>query len=42
MDGERLQATARDRDLELPAAGMSRPFGPDYEVAKVLGRCSCC
>lgn len=38
MDGTALQEIARARALELPAAGMSRPFGPGYEVAKVLGK----
>ncbi|MFE5776645.1 MmcQ/YjbR family DNA-binding protein [Brachybacterium sp. NPDC056505] len=38
MDGETLQDVARARALELPAAHISRPFGPEAEVAKVLGK----
>ena len=38
MDGRSLQDIACTRALELPAAAMSRPFGPEHEVAKVLGK----
>jgi len=38
MDGPTLQKIARARAEELPAAAMTRPFGPDYEVAKVVGK----
>lgn len=38
MDGTTLQRTAHDRALELPAARFSLPFGPEHEVAKVLGK----
>lgn len=38
MDGRTLQDLARARALELPAAGFSRPFGPEHEVAKVVGK----
>lgn len=38
MGGIDLQETARDRALELPAAGFERPFGPEVDVAKVLGK----
>lgn len=38
MDGRTLQEVARARALELPAATLSRPFGPEYDVAKVLGK----
>lgn len=38
IDGIALQDIARARAEELPGAAMSRPFGPEYEVAKVLGK----
>jgi len=38
MDGTALQQVARARAEELPAAKMTLPFGPDYGVAKVLGK----
>jgi predicted DNA-binding protein (MmcQ/YjbR family) len=38
MDGTTLQRIAHDRALELPAARFSLPFGPEHEVAKVLGK----
>lgn len=38
MDGRTLQEVARARALELPAATLSRPFGPEYDAAKVLGK----
>ena len=38
MDGTALQQVARARAEELPAAKMTLPFGPDYDVAKVLGK----
>lgn len=38
MDGTAIQQMARARAEELPAAEMSLPFGPDYDVAKVLGK----
>ena len=38
MDGVDLQEIARARALELPAAGFERPFGPEVDVAKVLGK----
>ena len=38
MDGRNLQDLARARAAELPAAAFSRPFGPEYEVAKVVGK----
>ncbi|HEX7350961.1 MmcQ/YjbR family DNA-binding protein [Brachybacterium sp.] len=38
MDGQTLQDIARARALELPAAGITRPFGPEYDVAKVVGK----
>ncbi|MDN6302609.1 MAG: MmcQ/YjbR family DNA-binding protein [Brachybacterium sp.] len=38
MDGQTLQETARARALELPGAEISHPFGPEYDVAKVLGK----
>lgn len=38
MDGTVLQETVRARALELPAAAFEMPFGPDYDVAKVLGK----
>lgn len=38
MDGATLQQIARARALELPAAAISHPFGPEYDVAKVLGK----
>ena len=38
MDGITLQDIARARAEELPAAAITHPFGPDYDVAKVLGK----
>lgn len=38
MDPRTLQEVARARALELPAAELTQPFGPDYDVAKVLGK----
>ncbi|GAA1488372.1 MmcQ/YjbR family DNA-binding protein [Brachybacterium sacelli] len=38
MDGIALQDIARTRAEELPAAEISQPFGPEYDVAKVVGR----
>lgn len=38
MDGTALQQVARARAEELPATKMTLPFGPDYDVAKVLGK----
>ncbi|HEY4615054.1 MAG TPA: MmcQ/YjbR family DNA-binding protein [Citricoccus sp.] len=38
MNGDRLQALARDRAEELPGAAMSHPFGPEHEVYKVRGK----
>lgn len=38
MDASRLHECARARTQELPGAGMSFPFGPDYEVYKVRGK----
>lgn len=38
MDGIALQDIARARAEELPAAEMTHPFGPEYDVAKVLGK----
>lgn len=38
MDGDALQEIARARAEELPAAEATRPFGPEYEVFKVVGR----
>ncbi|MGP9537529.1 MmcQ/YjbR family DNA-binding protein [Brachybacterium sp. AOP43-C2-M15] len=38
MEGRALQDAARSRALELPAAAMTHPFGPEYDVAKVVGR----
>ncbi|UQN31140.1 MmcQ/YjbR family DNA-binding protein [Brachybacterium kimchii] len=38
MDGETLQDVARARALELPAAHVTQPFGPEADVAKVLGK----
>lgn len=38
MDGRALQDIARARALELPAAAISHPFGPEYEVAKVAAK----
>lgn len=38
MDGITLQEVARARAEELPAATITRPFGPEYDVAKVLGK----
>ena len=38
MDGHALQELARARALELPAASLTHPFGPEYDVAKVLGK----
>ena len=40
MDGDALQAIARQRAAELPAAEVvPRPFGPEYDVVtKVIGK----
>lgn len=38
MDGDALQEIARARAEELPAAVVTHPFGPEYDVAKVVGR----
>lgn len=38
MDGDALQDIARARAEELPAAEVTHPFGPEYDVAKVVGR----
>ena len=38
MDGETLQETARTRAEELPAVELTRPFGPEHDVAKVVGK----
>ena len=38
MDSTAIQQVARARAEELPAAEMTLPFGPDYDVAKVLGK----
>ena len=38
MDGFALQDVARARAEELPAAAMTHPFGPEYDVAKVVDR----
>lgn len=38
MDSTAIQQMARARAEELPAAEMTLPFGPDYDVAKVLGK----
>ena len=38
MDGIALQDIARARAEELPAAVMTHPFGPEYDVAKVVGK----
>lgn len=38
MDGDSLQGIARARAAELPAAESTRPFGPEYEVFKVVGK----
>jgi predicted DNA-binding protein (MmcQ/YjbR family) len=38
MDGESLLEIARARALELPAAHISQPFGPEADVAKVIGK----
>ena len=38
MDGDALQEIARARAKELPAAEATHPFGPEYEVFKVIGR----
>ncbi|WP_299305920.1 MmcQ/YjbR family DNA-binding protein [uncultured Brachybacterium sp.] len=38
MDGDALQEIARTRAEELPAAVVTHPFGPEYDVAKVVGR----
>lgn len=38
MDGDALQAIARQRAKELPAAEVTRPFGPEYDVFKVIGK----
>ncbi|WP_114855028.1 MmcQ/YjbR family DNA-binding protein [Brachybacterium sp. YJGR34] len=38
MDGRALQDIARARAEELPAAAITHPFGPEYDVAKVLGK----
>lgn len=38
MDGDALQEIARQRAEELPAAEATRPFGPEYDVFKVIGK----
>ncbi|GAA4524482.1 MmcQ/YjbR family DNA-binding protein [Brachybacterium paraconglomeratum] len=38
MNGDALQEIARARAEELPAAEATRPFGPDYDVFKVMGK----
>ncbi|MGO1978989.1 MmcQ/YjbR family DNA-binding protein [Brachybacterium tyrofermentans] len=38
MDGEALQEIAHRRAEELPAAEATRPFGPEYDVFKVVGK----
>ena len=38
MDGDALQEIARQRAAELPAAEVTRPFGPEYDVVKVIGK----
>ena len=38
MDGARLQRISRDAALELPAAEITHPFGPEWDVFKVAGK----
>ncbi|MBT2495217.1 MmcQ/YjbR family DNA-binding protein [Microbacterium sp. ISL-59] len=38
MDGNELQARARDRVQELPGARLEHPFGPGWEVFKVVDK----
>ncbi|QGS35730.1 MmcQ/YjbR family DNA-binding protein [Corynebacterium xerosis] len=38
MDGARLQRISRDAALELPAAEITHPFGPEWDVFKVVGK----
>lgn len=38
MDGERLQRLSHDVALELPAAELTHPFGPEWDVFKVAGK----
>ncbi|MGO1227540.1 MAG: MmcQ/YjbR family DNA-binding protein [Brachybacterium sp.] len=37
MDGDALQEIVHARAEELPAAEATHPFGPEYEVFKVVG-----
>jgi len=38
LDPATLHELALERALELPAAALEKPFGPEYEVVKVLGK----
>ena len=38
MDGARLQRISRNAALELPAAEITHPFGPEWDVFKVAGK----
>ncbi|MEV7693005.1 MmcQ/YjbR family DNA-binding protein [Microbacterium sp. NPDC089189] len=38
MDGNELQELARDRVQELPGARLEQPFGPGWEVFKVVDK----
>lgn len=38
LDPASLHAIALERSLSLPAAHLEKPFGPEHEVMKVLGK----
>ncbi|MCH7306790.1 MmcQ/YjbR family DNA-binding protein [Acinetobacter sp. NIPH 1852] len=38
MDGEQLHQEALEIAAQLPFAQHTQPFGPDYEVFKILGK----
>jgi predicted DNA-binding protein (MmcQ/YjbR family) len=38
MEGSRVQQVALDRALSFPAATLEWPFGPEWDVVKVVGK----
>ena len=38
MEAEHLHRAALDRAAQLPAAVLEHPFGPEYDVMKVVGK----